>query len=228
VRRLAHVRPVILDLHLTLRSSVLGLAPQATADEAHKMGGGAHGVWLEGGHAHASRQWSGKQLDAMMGAACGEAPPAAHTATHAHSTRDASRSRCWLRSRVMESMSFLEQARCLRHARLLAGFEGSGFVNSMFMPAGGVIVIIDDMYNRGLFGYQWSFAQYVHAHLIFLAFPGRQQRTPEPQKPSDHITGRPLSLLTKRAAVAVVVVHRHNHCVSRGASRPRAQNCVGR
>jgi hypothetical protein len=64
-------------------------------------------------------------------------------------------------------MTFREQAEALRHAKLVGGFEGAGFVNALFMPQGSTLIMIDTI-ARGLFGWQWGYAQYLHTRLVYV------------------------------------------------------------
>eukprot|EP00900_Chrysochromulina_parva_P006991 jgi/Chrpa1/16293/Chrysochromulina_OHIO_Genome00006646-RA len=43
----------------------------------------------------------------------------------------------------MSGLTLQQQANAMRHARLAGSFEGSGFVNMLFMPPGGAVLIFD-------------------------------------------------------------------------------------
>lgn len=50
---------------------------------------------------------------------------------------------CWLHELHLHKLAFHEQARAMQGARLIGSFEGSSFVNQLFMPPGGTLLMID-------------------------------------------------------------------------------------
>lgn len=87
---------------------------------------------------------------------------------------------CWLRGGHLHKLPFHDQARALQGARLYGGFEGSNFVNSLFMPPGGIIFMVDTPAHflpktLSPAGFMWAFAQYLHRELIFVVAPTKGQ-----------------------------------------------------
>lgn len=73
----------------------------------------------------------------------------------------------WMRIERMHTLTFADQARLMSTTRLLTGMEGAGFVNQLFMPPGGTIVIVSPFADER--GYQWGYGQYMHNRLVYVS-----------------------------------------------------------
>ena len=193
LRREAHAELLWREFAATARAN-LAVADASTADTSASASASAgdiaaaaaaamhrgpranrYGVWLRrrpGPHdGGAQRAWTASQYAALRAAAC----PASGTpagsrgslAVPTATTRAAAASApsCWLVEQDMSGLTLQQQANAMRHARLAGSFEGSGFVNMLFMPPGGAVLIFDTA-QRGLCGFVWGPLQYLHAHYI--------------------------------------------------------------
>ena len=176
-------RKLWLDWHHVLRRRVVARPPwwQPPAIDggigqmSSRSPAAAGAVWLERDPLHANapgpaRQWSEDQLAALLTEACPSTTPSKQQPLWPSSATGAQSSRCWLTVRSTGRLPFREQALALRDAKLVAGFEGAGFVNAIFMPRGGTMVIIDPL-SRYVTAWQWGYAQYLHAQLVYVAIP---------------------------------------------------------
>ena len=110
----------------------------------------AHGVWFRREATHKDRDnerhWSQEAFDALRSTACGDyqQPAADHeprgsadSPTQPLPSPAAADGSCWLLARDPGRLSFREQAEMMKDAGMASGFEGSAFVNALFMPPGG-------------------------------------------------------------------------------------------
>ena len=134
IRHRRHQHRLWNDFSSTLRAE-LGLLRQA----------GSYGAWLrrEPSAARdlgARRHLTTREFATLRSRACVGYSSGYSVGSSAGSSPE---SECWMREVYLHRMPFLEQARFMQGARLLGSFEGSSFVNQLFMPPGGVLVRTD-------------------------------------------------------------------------------------
>ena len=167
VRREEHARLLWAEFHHVLRARVFAGAPVAASAAAARAQ--PYGVWFRrssssstSGAFAAQRLWSPAHFQVLQDAACNDTD-AAGAATAGTAAR--AQGPCWLVAQNPADLSFREQAELMRNAQLASGFEGSAFVNTLFMPAGGLLFEFDT-WQRGNIGFSWGHAQYIHGHLV--------------------------------------------------------------
>lgn len=140
----------------------------------------AYGVWLRRSadkvrDQGAIRSIGGAHFHTLLAHACSAEPlrPGVSSTAGGFPTHQRT---CWLTPLGLSRMPFLEQARALRNARLVAGMEGAGFVNQLFMPPNGIMVIVNEVgrgggeqdAHTGNIIFQWGVGQYLERDLIYV------------------------------------------------------------